>query len=332
MNNINYLIFNSYLQAFADAHYQVMRYGSDFVDQLQNFGSSGTTYPLLYCAPATYNFRPNKFTGSRLNELTVNIYCIDLLLDDRSNVNPILNTTSCILNDLFKWLTEAQLPGVDLLSVSPLRPLNNYTMESCAGWVMTATLQLESYGVCDIPFEFPPVLPVTTGGGGNGGGGCTWDGFSNYSVIYGINGYPQSPNQLPSSWQAIQNYNKVITCNGNWTFNGPSEASNQVIYNDTGARTFNVTVLVAMSTQNPGLLEYSWLKSQGGPPRSFESTTQAMGTTPGGNQPHAAVTFTDTWTPSVPGDFYTVTTRQQQFSGPTPQTPTLWTFQVNISE
>jgi len=341
MNNINYLIFNSYLQAFADAHYQVMRYGSDFVDQLQNFGSKGTTYPLLYCAPANYNFRPNKFTGSRLNELTVNIYCIDLLLDDRSNVNPILNTTSCILNDLFKWLTEAQLPGVDLLSVSPLRPLNNYTMESCAGWVMTATVQLESYGLCDIPFEFPPVLPNT--------GEIVPTPPSppipsppppppqlwrlNYSIFSGIytpniGGPPLDCNLVPLNGVAQNNSQFQI---GSWNTVIPFQLENEIQYMGNTPRTFNIAASISCSTPNPGVIEYSYRKTEGSPFSQgvFVLPPGATGTVVTGGVAHAPVSLYGTWTPSVPGDKFGLALR---YCGSPSQVVTVASANVTITQ
>lgn len=320
MQNINYLIFTNYLKAFSDAHMQVKRYKSDFADQLQNFGSGGVTYPLLYCAPSNYTFTPNKFTGSRLNTLSVNVYCIDLLLDDRSNVTSILNTTSCILNDLFKWLTEGDLPGIDLLGVSPLRPLNNYTMESCAGWVMTVNVQLESYGVCDIPFAFTPSLITNTPSQSSPGGSTpptpppptefvdnpnfnNWR--INYSTTQGIftNNLPAPQGTIDclSSFPVIgvPNVNTSFT-RGAWWYIIHASNLHQVRYQGTYQRNFTVTSSISGTTNLPSNIQYGFFYLEGGVPHYTPSLGTGQVTT--GGVYHDPVTLTFTWSPRQPED------------------------------
>ena len=156
MINTTYLKCLQIFESFASAHIEVQRFKSDFLEQLQNFGTESEAYPVLYVAPSTELFGADLYTD--LNRFTFNIYCLDVIQKDRANINPILNTTALVLNDLHKWLKEADLPGVDILDISTISPLNNYALDYLAGWSMTITLEVETYSFCEIPFSSPPVV------------------------------------------------------------------------------------------------------------------------------------------------------------------------------
>lgn len=156
MLNTTYLKCLQIFESFASSHIEVQRFKSDFLEQLQNFGTESEAYPILYVAPNTEIFGADLYTD--LNNFTFNIYCLDVIQKDRANINPILNTTALVLNDLHKWLKEADLPGVDILDISSINPLNNYALDYLAGWSMTITLEVETYSFCEIPFSTPPVV------------------------------------------------------------------------------------------------------------------------------------------------------------------------------
>lgn len=156
MINTTYLKCLQIFESFASSHIEVQRFKSDFLEQLQNFGTESEAYPVLYVAPSTETFGADLYTD--LNTFTFTVYCLDVIQTDRANINPILNTTALVLNDLHKWLKEAELPGVDILEISTISPLNNYALDYLAGWSMTITLEVETYSFCEIPFSTPPVV------------------------------------------------------------------------------------------------------------------------------------------------------------------------------
>lgn len=155
--NTPYITLLQVLESFANSHLQVRRFKSDFLEQLGNFGTATEEYPVLYVVPENANFFNELHTD--LTSFTLRVYCLDVIQKDRANVNPILNNTSQILNDLHKWLKNAKIPGIDIASVSTLFPLNNYLLDYVAGWFMTVTFEVESYSYCEIPFSTPPVVP-----------------------------------------------------------------------------------------------------------------------------------------------------------------------------
>ena len=91
-----YLKYLQILESFASAHLQVQRFKHDFAEQFGNFSTEAESFPVLYVVPQPSIFGAN---SEYLNTYTVDVYCVDLLQKDRSNVATILNTTNLILND-----------------------------------------------------------------------------------------------------------------------------------------------------------------------------------------------------------------------------------------
>lgn len=156
--NITYLKYLQILESFASEHIEVRRFASDFYEQLQNFTTKGKSFPVLYVVPQPSVFSADQFAD--LNLFTVDVYCFDIIAKDRSNINTILGTTSLILNDLHKWLKDGDIPGVEVITSSQVTPMNNSQLDYLAGWKITITSEVETYSVCQIPFENSPVISV----------------------------------------------------------------------------------------------------------------------------------------------------------------------------
>ena len=153
--NTTYLKVLQILESFASAHLQVLRFKSDFLEQLQNFSNEEETFPIMWVAPQNGVLSDNDFT--HMNRFTLTVYALDLIQEDRANINVILNNTSLILNDLQLFLKQ-DIPGIEVINVSTITPINNYLMDRVAGWQMTLTVEVETYSHCDIPFANPPVI------------------------------------------------------------------------------------------------------------------------------------------------------------------------------
>jgi len=156
--NYTYIKLLQLFESFASAHLEVRRFKSDFLEQLGNFGIQDEQYPILYCVPSPANFNADPFAD--LNSFTFTFYALDVIQKDRQNINVILNTNSLILNDLHKWLKDGEIPGIDILSTSSIDPVNNYILDYVAGWKMTITMEVETYSVCEIPFENSPIISI----------------------------------------------------------------------------------------------------------------------------------------------------------------------------
>jgi hypothetical protein len=150
MASSSYIQVLNIFEDFAREHLEVKRYHSDFLEQLDQFGTDDERYPILYVVPQ-FNTLGNNI-GVSLGSYTFNIYCVDILQKSRDNVNTILNTTNLILSDLHLLLRDGDF-DIDILQVSNITPVNNYMTDYTAGWYINITLQVNGNSLCDIPLE-----------------------------------------------------------------------------------------------------------------------------------------------------------------------------------
>lgn len=153
MINISYIRLLNAFEAFANAHMQIKRFASDFPEQLPNFATEKEKYPVLFVSPTNSIFDENA------NKLVVTVYCFDIIEKDRSNINTILSDTNQIINDVYRWFKDGDIEGIDVITDAPLAtPINNALLDYAAGWQMTITFDVGTYGICEIPFNDSPVV------------------------------------------------------------------------------------------------------------------------------------------------------------------------------
>jgi hypothetical protein len=86
-------------------------------------------------------------------QFIVDIYCLDLINIDRSNITDILSDTNLILTDMYAYYKEDYDIKVQVIGEPSLTPLNNQLLDYAAGWVMRITLEVPNYTVCVVPFK-----------------------------------------------------------------------------------------------------------------------------------------------------------------------------------
>jgi hypothetical protein len=148
---ISYLQAVNVIKAFADDHLQINRFDFEFKEQMQNLATLNEAYPFLYVVPLASD------TITNVNEFEVEIYCVDRLQKDRTNVNYVVSDTNQILNDLVLWLEEGQ-DDIEIVGTATQTPINNDLLDYVGGWVLRVRLQVEKIGLCEIPLggEMPP--------------------------------------------------------------------------------------------------------------------------------------------------------------------------------
>lgn len=153
MINISYIRLLNAFEAFANAHLQIKRFASDFPEQMPNFGTENEKYPILFVSPDNTIFDENA------NQFTVTVRCFDIIEKNRSNINTILSDTNTILNDVYRWFKDGDVFGIDVIDNAPnSNPLNNELLDYTAGWEMQITFTVDTYGLCEIPFNDSPVV------------------------------------------------------------------------------------------------------------------------------------------------------------------------------
>jgi len=152
---ISYLQAVNVIKTFADDHLQINRFDFEFKEQMQNLATLNEAYPFLYVVPLASD------TITNVNEFEVEIYCVDRLQKDRTNVNYVVSDTNQILNDLVLWLEEGQ-DDIEIVGTATQTPINNDLLDYVGGWVLRVRLQVEKIGLCEIPLggETPPPPPT----------------------------------------------------------------------------------------------------------------------------------------------------------------------------
>jgi hypothetical protein len=142
----SYTVLKDRIQIFCDNHYQIEKFGGEFQSEINNFATKDERYPILYLSPI------NQRVYENVTEFDLDIYVMDLIDDDRSNINVILSDTNLILNDLYNYYKEGYDSNIDVIGNPSLSPLNNQLLDYAAGWVMRITLEVNNYTACQIPF------------------------------------------------------------------------------------------------------------------------------------------------------------------------------------
>lgn len=151
MINISYTRLLNAFETFSNAHLQIKRFGSDFEEQMPNFATENEKYPILFVSPNNSIFDENA------NQFSVKVFCFDVIEKDRTNINTILSDTNTILNDVYRWFKDGEVFGIDVIGTAPnSTPINNALLDYVAGWEMDITFEVDTYGLCEIPFSPAP--------------------------------------------------------------------------------------------------------------------------------------------------------------------------------
>ena len=145
----------SKIETFCNAHLQIQKYGGEFREQMPNFSTKDEKYPIIYVEPVSDTEDLNT------NQFTINIYCVDIIQKDRANINTIVSDCQLILKDIYVYYVNDNDPTLDVIGTATMTTLNNLDLDYVAGWVMSITFEVNSYGDCAIPMEpIPPPSPT----------------------------------------------------------------------------------------------------------------------------------------------------------------------------
>jgi hypothetical protein len=186
------------IEAFCNAHYQIQRYGGEFREQMPNLSTESEKYPIVFVTPTG---------GTPLydtNQISLDIYCVDIIQKNRANINTIVSDCHLILTDLYGYFSQGSDLSVDVIGQPSQTPLNNLDLDYVAGWMMTIVFEVNGYCVEAIPMG---VIP-------SGGGDCA---DATYTVEY-ADGTPIESGTIESGGSVTVVVPDCPTCqDANWT-------------------------------------------------------------------------------------------------------------------
>jgi hypothetical protein len=148
----SYITLLSKIEQFCNAHLQIKKYGGEFREQMPNFSTKDEKYPVVFVEPIS------DLEDLNTNQFSINVYCVDIIQKDRANLNSIVSDCQLILKDLYTYYVNDMDAQLDVVGTSSMTPVNNFDSDYVAGWVMTITFEVASYGACEIPMN--PIVPV----------------------------------------------------------------------------------------------------------------------------------------------------------------------------
>ena len=147
----SYITLLSKIEQFCNAHLQIKKYGGEFREQMPNFSTKNEKYPVVFVEPVS------DLEDLNTNQFSINVYCVDIIQKDRANLNTIVSDCQLILKDMYVYYTNDMDAQLDVIGTSTMTPINNFDLDYVAGWVMSITFEVNTYGPCEIPME--PITP-----------------------------------------------------------------------------------------------------------------------------------------------------------------------------
>lgn len=133
------------MEQFCNQHPMVKRFGADFIEQMPNFASNDTTWPIVFVAPVS------KSLGEFTHTFTIDVYCWDLIQEDRANINTCLSDTDLILTDIWTSFFSGDDYTINVIGTPFISPLNNGLLDYTVGNVMRLNIEVDTYCANDIP-------------------------------------------------------------------------------------------------------------------------------------------------------------------------------------
>lgn len=143
----NYLTVINSIDTFCANHANIHRFKSSFFEQIDDFSTSGNSFPIFYAVPNDIAMEEN------IDVMSFRIYCLDILQKDRVNEEAILNSTYQNLRDLVNWFRNDEFNDLNVLNSPRAIPVNNFLVDFTTGWYIDVELEVSVVtNDCSIPF------------------------------------------------------------------------------------------------------------------------------------------------------------------------------------
>jgi hypothetical protein len=136
----------SQIEGFANAHKQIKKFGFEFFEQMPNLATVDEKFPYLFVVPV------GATTYENMVEFDLDVYCVDRLQKDRTNMKFTVSDTQLILTDLSVWLEDGD-HDIDVERIYPQTPINNALLDYVDGWVMKIKVQVDRIELCEVPMD-----------------------------------------------------------------------------------------------------------------------------------------------------------------------------------
>ncbi len=116
---------NNELKQFFTTHPLKPRYNMEFREQMPNLATASEVYPYVFFGFSSSNSLQN------VKVFTFDVYCVDAIENDRSNIIDVISEMEMLINDVFNYLFENGYISENVVKT----PLNNFDLDYVGGWV-----------------------------------------------------------------------------------------------------------------------------------------------------------------------------------------------------
>lgn len=127
---------------------KVQRFHFDFKDQIDVFSKEYDTFPMVFVSPVM-NTNIVNGNGFRGNTIMLDVFVLDKINDDRTNIITIMNETNNIISDITNYMNN--IKGIEMTEYSPIIPYNDYTVSMLAGHMISIELLISTNVDCVFP-------------------------------------------------------------------------------------------------------------------------------------------------------------------------------------
>lgn len=124
------ITYNKLLKVFSDiatSHYQIKRFGSGSIDNVNAFTPESGEFPILWVIPQGVKLGDNSLV------YTMRVLSFDIDSTSDSYVDEIYSDTLLILNDVLKLLKE-ESEDYTIINEPEAVPFNQRFIDYCVGW------------------------------------------------------------------------------------------------------------------------------------------------------------------------------------------------------
>lgn len=127
--------FNQEFKQFIESHPSKPKYFMEFTEQMPNLATRDEKYPLVFLS---FNI---SIPSMNVITYSFDVYALDLLRDDRSNVIDVISEMTSLLNDIYQYF-NGNHDFIDLPIAPVFNPLNNFDLDYVAGRIGTFDFEL----------------------------------------------------------------------------------------------------------------------------------------------------------------------------------------------
>lgn len=143
----SYISLKSKIEAFCNQNIFVKRFGGSFQSGLNMFANENEKYPIVFMVPISQTL------GEITSTFDIDLYCYDIVRDDKENLDLVISQTNMVLNDFWIYVKQGADIEIDIIGQPFMEPINNDLLDNATGWRGRFTIEVNNYCINELPIN-----------------------------------------------------------------------------------------------------------------------------------------------------------------------------------